>query len=100
LCVDADGGVWIALWGGWAVRHYAPDGRLLQVYRFPVSHVTSLAFGGDDLADLYVTTAWLDDSGMRTPAQKAAQPLAGGIFRLRPGPKGQRPNAYGAPTPA
>ena len=96
MCVDAEGGLWVALWDGWAVRHYAPDGRLLETYDLPVSHVTSLTFGGDDLRDLYVTTAWMDATGRRTPSQKDAQPFAGALFRLRPGVRGQLPNAYGS----
>ncbi|MFE0382325.1 SMP-30/gluconolactonase/LRE family protein [Streptomyces inhibens] len=57
LTVDADGGVWVALWDGAQVRRYAPDGSLDQVLRLPVGRPTACAFGGAALADLYVTTA-------------------------------------------
>lgn len=99
MCVDADGGVWVALWDGWSVLHYAFDGRLLDRYAFPVSHVTSVCFGGDTLQDLYVTTAWVDSDGARrSPEQKQWEPEAGSIFRLRVGATGQHPNMFGRPA--
>jgi sugar lactone lactonase YvrE len=90
LVVDADGHVWVALWKGGAVHRYAPDGRLDQVVRFPVTLTTKPAFGGSDLGDLFVTSAWME---LRDDA-RARQPMAGGVFRLRPGAKGQRPRRF------
>jgi sugar lactone lactonase YvrE len=60
LCVDADGGVWVALWQGGAVRRYLPDGRLDRVVPVPTSQVTSCAFGGAGYRTLLVTTAAVD----------------------------------------
>ena len=77
--VDAEGGVWIALWGGWGVRRYAPNGELLTTVRLPCSNVTKVAFGGADLRTAYVTTAWKGLSA----AERAAQPLAGDLFSFR-----------------
>ena len=57
LAVDAGGCVWVALWGGGAVVRYRPDGRPEQTLEIPAAHVTSCAFGGTDLATLYITTA-------------------------------------------
>ncbi|GIG55759.1 hypothetical protein Lfu02_01310 [Longispora fulva] len=54
LAVDADGGVWVALFGGWALHRYTATGRLDHVVELPVSHPTSCAFVGEDL---YVTSA-------------------------------------------
>ena len=85
LVVDADGFVWVALWGGGALHRYAADGALAQVVTLPVSHPTSCAFGGPDLMDLYVTSASVE----LTPAALARQPHAGGLFRLRPGVAGR-----------
>jgi sugar lactone lactonase YvrE len=84
LTVDAEGGVWVALHGGGVLHRYQPDGRLDRIVALPVTHVTSCAFGGPDLADLYVTSAREPLSG----AERAAQPLAGRLLRLRPGPAG------------
>ena len=83
--VDAEGCVWTALWDGWGVRRYSPDGDMMAFVRFPVANVTKIAFGGDDMATAFVTTAWSD----LTPAQRAEQPLAGRVFRFASGTRGQ-----------
>jgi sugar lactone lactonase YvrE len=57
LTVDAEGGVWVALSDGGAVRRYAPDGRLDAVIDLPVRKVTACAFGGARLDELFVTTS-------------------------------------------
>jgi len=90
MTVDAEGHLWVALWGGWSVRRYAPDGRLEQVVRLPVAQVSSCAFGGDELDDLYITTA-ADGLG---PEALRAQPHAGGLFHCRPSVKGRPANLY------
>jgi xylono-1,5-lactonase len=87
LTVDAEGCVWMGLFGGWAVRRYAPDGRLIEAVPFPVANVTKIAFGGDDLGIAYVTTA---RKGL-SEADRAAQPLAGDLFAFR------RPGTVGLP---
>ncbi|OAR27008.1 calcium-binding protein [Streptomyces sp. ERV7] len=74
LTVDADGGVWVALWDGAAVRRYGPDGTLDLVVELPVGRPTACAFGGPDLTDLYVTTA---RTGLRRP-----HPLSGALLVL------------------
>ncbi|HZE39084.1 MAG TPA: SMP-30/gluconolactonase/LRE family protein [Stackebrandtia sp.] len=57
LTVDADGGVWVAVWDGAQVRRYLPDGTADTVLELPTSRPTSCCFGGPDLKRLYVTTA-------------------------------------------
>jgi sugar lactone lactonase YvrE len=91
LCVDAEGGVWIALFGGGAIRRYRPDGTLEAHIPLPVTNATSLAFGGLELRDLYVTSA----RHRLTPAQLAAEPLAGSVLRLRPGVSGRPSVPFG-----
>lgn len=76
--VDAQGNVWIALFGGWGVRCYSPQGRLLRTVRLPAARCTKAAFGGPDLRTLYVTTATIGLS----EEELARQPLAGGLFRI------------------
>jgi sugar lactone lactonase YvrE len=79
MTVDADGCLWVALWGGWGVQRHAPDGRLLATVDVPAKQVTSCAFGGDTL---YITTArvGLSDFG--------DQPEAGALFACDPGVAG------------
>jgi len=84
MTVDDEGCLWVALWGGGAVRRYRPDGSLDIVVSLPASQVTSCAFGGRDGGDLYITTAACGLS----PRQRAEQPHAGGLFRCRPGVTG------------
>lgn len=90
LTVDAAGFVWLALWGGAALRRYAPDGTLERVVPLPVTHPTSCAFGGTALDELYVTSA----RRPLTAEEKARQPQAGGVFRLRPGVAGRPANLF------
>lgn len=86
--VDSAGNVWNALFFGWGVNCYAPDGRLLRKVRLPVSNVTKIAFGGHDLKTVYVTTA---AKGLSADELKA-QPLAGGLFRFDADIAGQPQN--------
>ena len=77
---DAEGRLWVALWGGARVARFDPtDGRLLAVVPIPALQVSACVFGGDGLNELYVTTA---RTGMSAD-QLAAWPLSGGLFRLR-----------------
>lgn len=84
LVVDSDGGLWVALYNGGAVRHYSPAGELLATLPVPVSCPTCPGFGGPDLAHLYLTTAWQT----LTADQRAAEPLAGHVLRAMPGARG------------
>lgn len=78
LCVDGDGCVWTALWGGSAVHRYTPEGNLDCVIRLPVEQVTSCTFGGPDGHTLFITTAVHE----MTEIVRASQPLAGGLFAV------------------
>ncbi|MEO6092844.1 MAG: SMP-30/gluconolactonase/LRE family protein [Novosphingobium sp.] len=78
VVVDSEDCLWVALWDGWGVRRYAPDGTLLLHIPFPCARVTKVAFGGDDLRTAFVTTA---RTGL-SEEQLAEQPLAGSLFAL------------------
>jgi sugar lactone lactonase YvrE len=82
MCVDDSGALWVAFWGGSALRRYTPSGDLDTVVELPVPNVTSCAFGGPDGDVLYVTTA----TGL--PPGDDAPPLAGDLFAVRPGMTG------------
>lgn len=84
MCVDADGCIWLAHWGGWRLTRFTPDGSVDRIVRMPVPQLTSCAFGGPALDTLYVTSAAI---GL-DPATKAKAPLAGSLFTFAPGVKG------------
>ena len=84
LIVDAEGYVWNGHWGGSRLTRYDPQGHIERQVRFPVRHVISFAFGGPNLDELFVTTAWWDYSD----EERQSSPQAGDLFRLRPGVKG------------
>jgi sugar lactone lactonase YvrE len=85
MSIDEEGMLWIALWDGAMVGRWNPvNGELLGKIPLPVSRPTSCVFGGEDLDELYITSARsrLDEKSL------AAQPHAGGIFKCRPGVRG------------
>jgi sugar lactone lactonase YvrE len=77
LTVDADGGVWVAVWGGYAVLHHDPGGKVIEAVDLPAARVSSCVFGGPDLDRLYITTA-------AGPGESA-----GALFVCEPGVTGQ-----------
>jgi sugar lactone lactonase YvrE len=82
LTVDAEGGVWVALYGGAAVHRYAPSGALDAIVELPVTKVTACTFGGPDLRTLYITTSRENLAGDE-------QPDAGSVFACTPGVSGR-----------
>jgi sugar lactone lactonase YvrE len=84
LTVDSEGFIWSARWGAGKITRYDPDGRVEREIRLPVQYPTSCAFGGASLDELYITSAWTALS----QEKRIQQPLAGDLFRVRPGVKG------------
>ncbi|MGP3734578.1 SMP-30/gluconolactonase/LRE family protein [Streptomyces sp. GDS52] len=81
LTVDAEGGVWVALYGGGSVCRYAPDGTLDEVVTLPATKVTACTFGGPGLDRLFITTS-------REHLEPGAEPEAGALFACTPGVRG------------
>jgi sugar lactone lactonase YvrE len=79
--VDTDGGYWSACHGGSCLRRYRPDGTVDVEIRLPVSQPTMCAFGGEDMGDLYITSA----RDRLSEQELDQEPLAGSLLRLRPG---------------
>ncbi|MET3114208.1 sugar lactone lactonase YvrE [Pedobacter sp. CG_S7] len=94
MTIDADGMLWIALWdGGKLIRVDPESGVILKEVLLPVSNVTCCVFGGDDLENLYITTA---RSGL-SEQELLDQPLAGSLFVLKnSGFKGVKAFEYNA----
>jgi len=85
MTIDAEGMLWVALWGGYCVSRWDPDtGSLLCKIDLPVPHTSSCAFGGRNMDELYITSAreGLDEAQLR------AQPLSGALFMVKPGVSG------------
>lgn len=78
LTIDTEGCIWSAVWDGWRVDNYAPDGTLLNQISMPVQRPTSCMFGGKDLNELFITSASVDLS----EEELAKQPEAGHVFSI------------------
>lgn len=57
LCVDSEGCLWVAMWGGGRIIRLGPDGRELTTVRMPVTQPSSCAFIGPALSELWITSA-------------------------------------------
>jgi sugar lactone lactonase YvrE len=99
MTVDEEGYLWVALFGGSAVRRYSPTGEPVAQIDLPVTHPTSCVFGGPELRDLYITSARHDEHGPMDQARLARQPLAGSVFHVRPGVRGLPTQAFGGQFP-
>jgi sugar lactone lactonase YvrE len=85
LTVDSEGCVWCAMWDGGKVIRFSPTGERLLEVPVPARRVTSCAFGGERLNELYITTAHFALSA----EERGRQPLAGDLFRLKTDTTGQ-----------
>ena len=81
LTVDAEGGVWVAMFGGGAVHRYDASGRLDAVVEVPTPQVTACTLGGPDLDQLFITTS-------RQDMEPGEDPRAGCLFRVDAGVRG------------
>jgi sugar lactone lactonase YvrE len=57
LTVDAEGYIWCAEWYGSCLARYDPDGKLERRVMVPAKQISSLAFGGPNLTDIFITSA-------------------------------------------
>lgn len=90
MTIDAEGRLWVAVFGGHGVHCIDPEsGQSLERIHVPAAKTTSCAFGGENLDELYITTAALSQGG-----NAAAEPLAGSLFVCRPGVKGVSADAF------
>jgi len=94
VSVDAEGGIWVALWDGGGVVRLTPSGEIDRRIDVPGGWITSCAFGGDDLRTLYITSATVDLDDER----RRANPLAGSLFACRPGVAGRGYTPFGRPA--
>lgn len=81
LTLDAEGGVWIGLSNGGAVRRYDAEGVLSEIVPLPVTKATACTFGGENLDQLFITTS-------REGLEDDDEPAAGSLFLAHPGIRG------------
>ena len=91
MTIDSSGCLWVALWGGSAVICYDPkSNKFLNKIELPISQVSSCTFGGENLDELYITSArvGLNDE------QLQLEPLAGALFKANVGIRGLPVNNF------
>jgi hypothetical protein len=91
MCVDKDGGLWVAFWGDGKIRNFSPEGDLIGQVIIPASLVTNCAFGGENLSTLYITTA----NSSYESAIEVTEPLAGSLFQVDVYKSGRAQNEFG-----
>jgi sugar lactone lactonase YvrE len=92
MTIDEEDKLWVALWNGNGVARFDPEtGKLLEKIDVPAHNVTSCSFGGQDYDTLYITSSSLD----MTEKEQEQFPLAGSIFKVKPGVKGVEGNFFG-----
>jgi xylono-1,5-lactonase len=85
MTVDAEGGLWIAHWGGGRVSRFSPEGTLDRDVRLPASQITSCTFAGENLDRMFVTSA---------AAERDHESSAGCLFEVDPAIRGLPPNLF------
>ncbi|MEU4219484.1 SMP-30/gluconolactonase/LRE family protein [Actinoplanes sp. NPDC026623] len=96
MCADADGHLWIAIWGAGEVRRFTPDARPTgDVVEVAAPHTSSVAFVGPGLDRLLITTATAELGADRL----AAYPMSGRLFLVRVGVTGLPVAPWAGATP-
>lgn len=91
MTIDSKGMLWIAHWGGAKVTRWDPyEEQLLEIVEVPAKNVTSCTFGGENLTDLYITTASVGISD----EDRKKYPFSGGLFKVKTNVSGMVANTY------
>jgi len=86
MTVDAEGGLWIAHWGGGCVSRFTPEGQRERYIALPATQITNVVFAGKNLDRMFVTSA---------AVERPDEALAGSLFELDPGGvTGMAPNLF------
>lgn len=90
MTIDAEGCLWIAVWGEGCVLRFSPDGEVVGRVAVPAPNTSCPAFAGPDLDTLVITTATenLSDEDL------AEHPLSGRLFTIKPGVRGLPPHLW------
>ncbi len=90
LAVDCEGSLWVAMWDGGCINRFSSKGKFISTIPLPVPRPTSLAFGGEYLNTLFITSA-------RFKLQKQDLdkfPLSGNLFSIKVNNTGQKVELY------
>ncbi|WP_405562285.1 SMP-30/gluconolactonase/LRE family protein [Polaribacter sp. Asnod6-C07] len=91
MTIDEENMLWVGMWNGNAVIRFNPiNGKVISKIEVPAHNITSCAFGGENLDILYITSASVD----MTAEEVKKYPLAGSVFKIKPGVKGVNSNFY------
>ncbi len=92
MTTDADGYLWCAQWYGSQVVRYDPSGKVERRIKTPMTQTSSVAFGGEDLDTLFITTAGEHWPSKYVPTDYPANPpgVGGPLFAIKPGVKGRK----------
>ena len=82
--VDSEGCLWNAVWGAGLVRRYDPSGAILAEFPVPSKNLTCVAFGGDSLDQLYITSSRQE----MTDEELNATPASGSVFQMTTSSRG------------
>lgn len=84
MTLDAEGGLWVACWGGSCVRRFTPDGTHDRSIALPASQITSCTFAGESLDRMFVTSA----------GDGVDEAEGGALFEVDPGCRGLPTHKY------
>ncbi|HSX56796.1 MAG TPA: SMP-30/gluconolactonase/LRE family protein [Sphingomonas sp.] len=84
MAFDADGGLWVACWGGGCVMRFTHEGERDRIIELPASQISSCTFAGANLDRMFVTSAAVDTD----------EPLGGALFEVDPGCRGLPTQMY------
>lgn len=91
MAIDSEDMVWVGMWNGNAVIRFNPKtGKVIQKIEVPAHNITSCAFGGKNLDELYITSARVD----MTDEELIKYPLSGSVFKVIPGVKGVKSSFF------
>ena len=89
MAIDSENHLWVALFDGGKVIRINPEtGETVFKVSVPAPKVTSCAFGGGNLDELFITTA----CRMMNDEQLEAYPCSGSLFKVKVPFKGVLPN--------
>ena len=90
ITLDAENHVWVAFWGGSCIRRIDPSGAVDTHIAVPAKQPSSVMFGGDELNELYITSAAENADNIKTGFCKDGSFSGGQVYRLRPGVNGRK----------